>query len=299
MADAQAAEGFTQAGGNAGLRGLFPAANWTAISLVVLPALFILVAFIVPLGRIILLSLSDPEGPLATYRQLWEGAVYWRILGNTLQTAFYVTIITLVAAYPIAYAMNSLNGMARALVYWCVLLPFWISVLVRTFSWMLVLDRMGPVNKALMAVGITSEPVSMLFTSFAVYVGMVHVMIPFAVVPISTGMATIDKRLLLASEGLGASPLRSFWTIYFPLSLPGVCAAATLVFVLSLGFFITPAILGGQADMTLALLIENLIHEQLALPLASAVAIILLVLTLGIVIAASRFVPGMQREGDR
>lgn len=278
MADAQAAEGFTQAGGNAGLRGLFPAANWTAISLVVLPALFILVAFIVPLGRIILLSLSDPEGPLATYRQLWEGAVYWRILGNTLQTAFYVTIITLVAAYPIAYAMNSLNGMARALVYWCVLLPFWISVLVRTFSWMLVLDRMGPVNKALMAVGITSEPVSMLFTSFAVYVGMVHVMIPFAVVPISTGMATIDKRLLLASEGLGASPLRSFWTIYFPLSLPGVCAAATLVFVLSLGFFITPAILGGGRSVMAAELIYLRLFQSPDWGLGATISVLMMVI---------------------
>lgn len=267
--------------------------------LILLPSLFLIVVFLLPLLRIFVLSFSDPAGIWTTYVEIFRGAVYWRIMGNTLSTAAYVTIVTLVLAYPMAYVLNHLAGIRRAIVYWCVLLPFWVSALVRTFSWMLILDRRGPVNQLLLAVGLTDRPLAMLFSNFAVYLGMVHIMIPFAVVPISTGMAGIDRRLLLASDGLGASPLRSFCKIYLPLSLPGVYAAASLVFVLSLGFFITPALLGGQASMTWALLIENLVNERLALPLAAAASMVLLLITLVIVAAAAKAFPTLRAKGSQ
>lgn len=258
-----------------------------AFWLVLAPAAFLTVAFLLPLVRIGLLSLSDPAGLFATYAELMTGMVYWKIMMKTLTTAALVTVITLVVAYPIAFALNRLTGTARALVYWCVLLPFWVSALVRTFSWMLVLDRRGPINQLLLGIGVIDRPIPLMFTSFAVYLGMVHIMAPFAVIPLSTGMAGIDSRLLLASEGLGASPFRSFWKIYFPLSLHGVYAAASLTFVLSLGFFITPALLGGSANVTWALLIENLVNERLAISLAAAAAIVLLAITLLIVLLAN------------
>jgi len=171
-----------------------------------------------------------------------------------------------------------------------VLLPLWISVLVRTFSWMLLLERNGPINKALAFVGLTDHPLPLLFNDTGVLIGMVHVMVPYAVIPLYAAITRIDRRLLLASDGLGASPLFTFRKVYLPLSMPGIVAAAVFVFLLSLGFFVTPALLGGSNAMTAPMLIAGFISDRLAWSLAAAASLILLASVLALLWFVSRLV---------
>lgn len=263
-----------------------------ATALLLLPAaLFLLVWFVAPLGELFGLSLSDPRGALAAYRELVTGEVYRAVLVNTVVVALVVTGVSILLGYPIAYVLTRLRGGALHLAFWCVLFPFWVSVLVRTFAWMLLLERNGPVNVALETLGITSGPLPLLFNNTAVYIGMTHVMLPYAVLPIYAALLRIDQRLLLASDGLGASPWTTFRRVYLPLGMPGIGAAGVLVFLLSLGFFITPALLGGISNVTLSMLIEHFVNERLVWSLAAAASFILLGLTLALLFLASRLVP--------
>lgn len=256
-----------------------------------LPAvLFILGWFVVPLLQLIRLSLSAPGGPSAAYAEVLGSAVYRRVFVNTLVVAVDVTVICLLLAYPTAWVLSRLRGLAFAVAFYGVLVPFWISVLVRTYSWMILLERNGPINMALLALGVVGRPLALLFNSTGVHIGMVHVLLPYAILPIYAAMVRVDGRLLLASDGLGAPPRTTFCRIYLPLTLPGVGAAAVFVFLLALGFFVTPALLGGIADLTVAMLIENLVNERLAWALAAAAALCLLGTVLALLLAASRFV---------
>jgi putative spermidine/putrescine transport system permease protein len=173
---------------------------------------------------------------------------------------------------------------------YCVLVPFWISVLVRTFSWMLLLERNGPVNTLLVSSGLIDKPLKLLFNDFAVHLGMVHVLLPYAVLPIYAAMLKVDPRLLLASDGLGATGAQTFWRIYLPLTARGVAAGAIFVFLLALGFYITPALLGGLHNLTVALLIDNFVNERLVWPLAAAASFILLAIILLILAVTARLV---------
>jgi putative spermidine/putrescine transport system permease protein len=257
-----------------------------------LPALlFIALWFVLPLAELLALSLSDKRGTFAAYSELIEGEVYRRVFLNTLLVAVGVTGVCLFFAYPTAYVLTRLKGAWLFVAFWCVLFPFWVSVLVRTFSWMLLLEKNGPVNRLLQLLLASEAPLPLLFNQAAVFIGMAHVLLPYAVLPIYASMVRIDGRLLLASDGLGASPLTTFTRIYLPLSLPGVGAAAALVFLLALGFFITPALLGGISSLTLAMLIEQLVNERLVWPLAAAASFLLLAATLILIAAASRLLP--------
>ncbi|HZS81660.1 MAG TPA: ABC transporter permease [Stellaceae bacterium] len=271
-----------------------------ATALLLLPAaLFLLLWFAAPLGELLRLSFSDPRGALAAYRELVTGDVYRRVFANTLLVSVVVTGISILLGYPIAHVLTRLHGARLHFAFWCVLFPFWVSVLVRTFSWMLLLERNGPVNAALEALGLTSAPLPLLFNNTAVYIGMTHVMLPYAVLPIYASLVRIDRRLLLASDGLGASPWTTFRRVYLPLGMPGVGAAAALVFLLSLGFFITPALLGGISNITVAMLIEHLVNERLVWSLAAAAAFLLLGVTLALLFVAARLVPIGQALSER
>lgn len=261
-----------------------------ATSCLLLPALlFLAIWFIAPLGQLLRLSFSDPAGALAPYAELLGSAVYRQIFVNTLILAFNVTAICIVLAYPTAYLLTRLRGWPLALAFYCVLVPLWISVLVRTFSWMLLLEKSGPVNTALVELGILNSPAALLFNTIGVTIGMVHVLLPYALLPIYSAMRAIEPRLLLASEGLGASPLTSFCRVYLPLTLPGVAAAAAFVFLLALGFFVTPALLGGIQNVTASMLIDNFVTERLVWPLAAASSFCLLVLILILLAVSSQF----------
>ena len=157
---------------------------------------------------------------------------------NTLQLALVVTVICTLLAYPAAWLLTHVRWGWFSLALYCVLVPFWISVLVRTFSWMLLLGRNGPANSFLMQIGAIDHPLKLLFNDFGVYLGTVHVLLPYAILPIYSAIIKVDPRLLQASDGLGASGLSTFLRVFLPLTLPGVWAGAAFVFLLSLGFFI-------------------------------------------------------------
>jgi putative spermidine/putrescine transport system permease protein len=261
-----------------------------ATTMLLLPAAIFLAAwFILPLGQLLLLSFASPTGTFAAYQELIGSEVFRRVFINTLRLAFGVTAICVLLAYPAAYLLTRVRGFWMTIALYCVLVPFWISVLVRTFSWMLLLERNGPVNGWLIWAGLTHQPLPLLFNDFAIYVGMVHVLLPYAILPCYAAMLKVDPRLLQASEGLGASALTTFWRVYLPLTLPGVTAGAVFVFLLALGFYITPALLGGIHNLTAAMLIDNFVNERLVWSLAAAASFILLFIVLSVLVVASRF----------
>jgi len=259
-----------------------------AVLLVTPALLFLIVWFVAPLARLFSLAFTgDPATP-APFSELIASDVYRHVFLRTLWIAALVTLITLLLSYPVAVLLSRLRGLWFFLALYGVLFPLWISVLVRTFSWMLLLERNGPVNRMLGVLGITDHPLPLLFNDAGVLIGMVHVMVPYAVLPLYAAIIRIDRRLLLASDGLGASPLFTFRQVYLPLSMPGIAAAAAFVFLLSLGFFVTPALLGGSNAMTAPMLIAGFVSDRLAWSLAAAASLILLVAVLGLLWFASR-----------
>ncbi|MCK6454634.1 MAG: ABC transporter permease [Alphaproteobacteria bacterium] len=257
-----------------------------------LPALlFLAVCFVVPMAVLFKLSVTAEEGPLSAYGEILGNWVYLRVFWNTLVVAVVVTAISVVLAYPTAHLLTRLKGWALTLAVYGVLFPLWISVLIRTFSWILLLEKNGPVNRVLVGAGLVDGPVQFLFNNTGVLIGMVHVLLPYAILPIYANMLRIDLRLLLASDGLAASPWMTFRRVYLPLTMPGVGAGAVFVFLLSLGFFITPALLGGISNLTVAMLIELMVNERLVWSLAAAASFLLLAAIAALLALATRFVP--------
>jgi putative spermidine/putrescine transport system permease protein len=253
--------------------------------------LFILLWFVIPLARFFSLAFSDQSGTFAIFRTLFESQAYRRVLLLTLGNAALVTAITVTLAWPVAYLLSRLRGAWLAFALYGVLFPFWISVLVRTFSWMLLLERHGPINRLLSATGQTDGPLPLLFNDTGVLIGTIHVLLPYAILPLYAAMRRVDRRLMLASDGLGASLLYSFWRIYLPLVLPGLLGAGVIVAILSLGFYITPALLGGASAITLSTLISGFVTERLAWSLAAAASIVLLALVLVLLVLGRRLIP--------
>jgi putative spermidine/putrescine transport system permease protein len=201
------------------------------IAVLLLPALVFLTAwFLVPLVSFLQLAFEHPQGALHPFRVILESPVYVRVFVNSLILATNVTVICVVLAYPAAYLLSRLKGTLYYVGVYCVLFPLWISVLVRTYSWMLLLERNGPVNRFLQELGVTDAPVQLMFNDTGVYIGMVHVLLPYALLPIYAAMSRIDGRLLQASDGLGASLLDTFFRVYLPLTMPGVLGGAFFVF---------------------------------------------------------------------
>jgi len=245
------------------------------------PALvLLLLVFAYPISMILLKSFLDPSLTLRHYLKFFKAPVYMRVILITFKISFTVTFISLVLGYPIAYLLSRVSDKIRNYLMILVLIPFWTSLLVRNYAWMVVLGRHGVFNRVLMGTGIVDSPLKLLHTTFAVNVGMVHMMLPFMIMALFSVMKGIDLGLVKAATSLGASSLQAFLRIYFPLSLPGVAAGSLLVFIFSLGFFITPALLGGRGDMMISMLIEVQVSELLNWGFASALAIILLAMTL-------------------
>lgn len=265
--------------------------HWGAAGLLAPAALFFVACFAYPLVELLRLSFTSNNGPFAPYAELAGSEVYRRVFASTLLLSVEVTVISVVLAYPCAHLLTRLRGVWRNLAFWCVLFPFWVSSLVRTFSWMLLLEQRGPVNQALTFITASRTPLELLFHESGVIIGMTHVLLPYAILPIYASMVRIDRRLMLASESLGASPFTTFRRVFLPLSFPGVGAAAVLVFLMSLGFYITPALLGGPANTSIAMIIEQLVNERLVWPLAGAASVLLVVATFAILGLTARAVP--------
>ena len=253
---------------------------------------FMLVFYALPVAAMLLRSLDDPHWTLGNYQALATDGVFADVLWTTVQTAAAVTAAALLLGYPVALAMVRLKRWAAAIVLMVVLLPFWTSVLVRSYAWMVLLGRHGVINEALTALGLIDAPLRLLNTSFAVEIAMVHIMLPYMVLPIANALRQIDASLPRAAEGLGASRLGVFLQVVLPLSAPGVAAGVLLVFVLAIGFYITPALLGGPRDMMLSMLIVQQM-DLLNWPYAACLSAVLLALTL-LILGGSRLIPGVR-----
>jgi putative spermidine/putrescine transport system permease protein len=250
------------------------------------PLLFLLVLFAYPVARLMLLSV---EGGTFEYyeRALFDG-LYIRVFAETFRIAALVTIFSILLGYPVAHFLANARQPWLTLGLICVLLPFWTSLLVRTYSWMVILGRNGVINNTLIEVGLITEPLALLHNETGVLIGMVHVLMPYLVFPLYAVMCRVDRDLLSAAEGLGAPGWQIFLRVYFPLTLPGLLAGAALVFIISIGFFITPALLGGGRVMMIAVLIEQHVRETLNWGFAAALCAVLLVSTLAVGAAVKR-----------
>ena len=261
-------------------------------AVLVLPAVaFLVVFFLAPLVTMSLRSVTDPpDAGLSNYAKFFEQAAYLRVLTNTFWIALISTVICLLIGYPYAYLMTIVPGRIAGLLLIAVLLPFWSSLLVRTFAWQVILRDTGVINSFLMNVGLISTPLELIRTTMGVIVGMSHVLLPFMVLPIFAVMRRIDPELSRAAANLGAAPWRAFVRVVVPLSMPGVLAGALLVFVLALGFYITPALLGGLQDQMISQLIVQQVQRSLDWGFASAMAVLLMAITFAILFVASRVV---------
>jgi len=234
--------------------------------------------FLYPVGQLLWLSIIDDGGALSGehYTKLFVRTTYVKVLLFTFKTAAWTTLFALLAGYPVAYLLATISERRRnTLILW-VLLPFWTSFLVRTFAWIVLLGRYGTINSWLMDLGIIDAPAKLIYNFAGVMIGMVHALMPLAVLTMLAVMRTIDPNLRKAAATLGARGGQSFWRIYFPLSLPGLAAGGLLVFITALGFFITPALLGGGREIMVAQVIIEQIEELLNWGFAGAVAVLLL-----------------------
>lgn len=244
--------------------------------------LFLGFFFIYPVVLLLGLSLVDDAGAMtvAHYSRLAVTPIYFKVLIITLKIAAWTTLFAIVAGYPVAYLLATVKGSTRnTLIIW-ILMPFWTSFLVRTFAWMVLLGRHGAINDLLLALGILDMPAKFIFNFIGVMVGMVHALMPLCVLTMYSVMANIDANLPRAAATLGARGGQAFWRVYFPLSIPGVAAGGLLVFVTSLGFFITPALLGSAKQTMIVQLIIFQIHEVLNWGFAGATAVLLLLTVL-------------------
>ena len=245
------------------------------------PALFLLaVFFLYPLLSFLAQSIFDPNFTLEHFAKAAGRPVYLKILLKTLKISAWTTILCFAIGYPVAFVMAHATGKTKIIIVAFVLIPFWTSVLVRMFAWMALLGRDGVINRALLHMGLVDQPVEMLYTQFAVLVGMVHYMLPYMILPVFAVMVGIPRNLMDAAANLGAPPIKVFCRVYFPLSLPGIGAGGLLVFIISTGFYVTPALLGGAKDVMLAQIIEQQISDTLNWGFAAALSVILLTVTI-------------------
>jgi putative spermidine/putrescine transport system permease protein len=242
--------------------------------------LFMLLAFNLPLVLMLSWSVAAPPDMLAHYGQIFERTVYLKVLGNTFRIALIATVVCAVLCYPLAYWMRGLSPGRQLVAMALVVLPFWVSILVRSYAWIVILGNDGLVNRVLQGLGLASAPVSFLYNEFGVILGTANVLLPFLVLPLFASMVKLDDRLLQAAASLGASDWTIFRRVFFPLTLPSLAAGAILVFILTLGFFITPAILGGGRVPMIANMLDLLINRMPRWELAAAISTVLMVMTL-------------------
>jgi putative spermidine/putrescine transport system permease protein len=262
---------------------------WTN-RLLLLPALAWLgIVFVYPLGRLLWASLFTPTLSLASYARLLGSSIYVTVFVNTFEISATVTMLALALGYPLAFVLATAGPRVSRLMLAAIIVPLWTSVLVRTYAWMVLLGRRGLVNEGLQSLGLLDAPLPLLYNRLGVTIGMVHVLLPFMVLPIYSVMKGIDVDLLKAAQNLGANRRQAFLRVYVPLSLSGLATGSLLVFVSALGFFVTPALLGGRRDMMIAMLIDNQISQLLDWGLGSALAVVLFSITAGLLLAVQRF----------
>jgi putative spermidine/putrescine transport system permease protein len=257
------------------------------------PALVMVGALLVaPLLWLVWLSLEDGgQISLIHYRRLFEDESYLRSFALTFRIAGTVTLLAALLAYPLCYWMLRLSPFAAGIATICILIPFWTSLLVRTYAWLVLLQRRGVVNTALHNAGLVETPFPLMYNVTGTVIGMVHILLPFLVLPLLASMRRIDPDLMRAASAAGATPAYAFWRVFFPLSFPGLVAGSLLVFVLSIGYYVTPQLLGGGTTVMIAQLIQRNVELFSSWGAASAVSTVLSVIVFGLFILMNRLVP--------
>ncbi|GHF58867.1 ABC transporter permease [Seohaeicola zhoushanensis] len=253
--------------------------------------LLVLVVMVIPVGWLFYVSFIGADGnfSLENYVRMIDEKSYFRIFVTTFEVSLLTTGLCILIGYPLAYFMSCLPVRIANLCLITVLLPFWTSLLVRTYAWLVLLQKKGLVNSWAISLGLWDEPIKMVHNMTGTLIGMVHIMLPFLILPVYGAMRSIDRDYLKAASNLGASPTRAFWTVFVPLTTPGLFAGALMVFVLCLGFYVTPAVLGGGRVILVSMKIVSNIELFVNWGAASALGVVLLGITVLILWAASRF----------
>jgi putative spermidine/putrescine transport system permease protein len=258
-------------------------------ALLLLPAVvFLSFIYLLPLIDLVRISLSGPTW-LAHFQRVFAVPLYWESLVRTMQISVTVACLCLLFGYPTALLIHRSRGIVRVLIATAVVLPYFIAILIRTYAWMVLLGRNGPVNKLLVSIGILSEPVQLLFNRGTVLLGMTAVLLPLMVLSIYSSVARLDQGLTRAALASGAGPIAVFWRVLLPLTLPGIGAGFLLVFVAAIGFFITPTLLGGPGDQMFAMHITQQADSVTSEGFLQALGVVLLLITLMVVAVAGHF----------
>jgi len=259
-------------------------------AILILPLLLLLFfSFLYPVGRVLVGSLFDPGFTVENYIRIFTEPLYLKVLLRTLWIAFVTTAGAFILGYPVAYAMSRAGGKLTLWIAICVLVPLWTSVLVRSYAWIILLQRKGVINDILIGTGILDHPLKLIYTEGAVFLAMTHVLMPIMILPIYSSLRTIPKELPQAAANLGAGAFTTFLKITLPLSLPGVFAGTLMTFILALGFYVTPALVGGPQTLMMSTLIGQQTTVLLNWPFAGALAMLLLTVTLVLTFMFRRF----------
>ncbi len=249
------------------------------ILLLVPAVLLLVVAFIGPVGMLLSRAFTHPQIGVQNFVDLWERRGYLQVLWNTITIAAIATPICVLIGFPVAHAMTHGSARLRRWLIFIVLVPFWTSLLVRTFANVILLQRNGPLNAMLVGLGLTAEPLPLLYNMTGLLFGAVQVLLPFVIFPLHAAMLRIDPSYMQAALTLGAGPVRAFVRVYLPLTMPGLLTGATLVFISTLGYYVTPAMLGGPRQTMIAQLIQDQIAQFGNWGIAGALSLLLLVVS--------------------
>lgn len=245
--------------------------NW-----LLLPALLLLAAaFVGPVGWLLSRAFTYPVVGLGNFVALWERPVYLRVILNTVMISALVTPVCVILGFPVAHAMAHGSPRTRRWLVFLVLVPFWTSLLVRSFATVILLQRNGPLNGTLMGLGLIEQPLPLLYNMAGLLLGAVQVLLPFVIFPLYATMARIEPSWMQAALTLGAGPVRAFWRVYLPLTFPGLLTGAALVFISTLGYYVIPALLGGPRELMVAQLIQDQIGNFGNWGMAGALSLVL------------------------
>lgn len=249
----------------------------------VVPALLLVLAFFAfPVAALLLRSVLEPEPGLGNYAELFGSTTYLKIFVNTFVVSGLVTLISVVVGFPVAWMLAIMPRRWSQVVFAVLILSMWTNLLARTYAWMVLLQRTGVINKTLMSLGIIDQPLELVNNLTGVTIGMTYIMLPFVILPLTGVIRAIDPAVLQAAAICGATRIQALRRVLLPLARPAILSGALMVFVMSLGYFVTPALLGGTANMMLAELIAQFVQSLVNWGMGSAAALVLLVITLGL-----------------
>ena len=255
-----------------------------------LPALLLIAFFfIVPVLMLLMRSVLEPQPGLQNYEALLGSTTYLRVFLNTFLVAGVVTVVSILIGYPVAWLLAIMPERWSRLVLAIIILSMWTNLLARTYAWMVLLQRTGVINKTLIGLGLIDQPLALVNNLVGVTIGMTYIMLPFVILPLMGVIRTIDPAILRAAALCGANRAQCFARVLLPLSLPGIAAGALMVFVMSLGYFVTPALLGGTSNMMLAELVAQFVQSLVNWGMGGAAALVLLVVTLALYAVQLRY----------